>query len=307
MLSVHDPELRHGHKSSRRRFNGHKAAIVVDTDSQLITAVEVLPGNAPDNLGALELVERSEASTGSVVEEAMGDAAYGDGGTRQTFADAGRRLVAKVPGQPDRKHFPKNDFHLDLAAGSCTCPAGQRTDGAGRVYRLQAFQFDGAVCEVCPLRSQCIAAQGRKGRRVLIHPQEGMLQQARALQQSADYDEYRARRVVEHRLARLVQLGIRQARYFGRVKTTFQLYLAATVANLTLVAGKIGLSGSIGGGAAGHRVVRNDVRNDVRAVVANAAANFSVVRLGQLWSLILFVSALLPQLHFPTRAFRPGF
>ena len=314
MPSVHDPELRHGHKSSRRRFNGHKAAIVVDTDSQLITAVDVLPGNAPDNLGALELVEASEASTGSVVEEAMGDAAYGDGGTRQTFADAGRQLVAKVPGRPDRKHFPKHDFHLDLAAGSCACPAGQvthaivpagkRTDGAGRVYRLQAFQFDGAVCGVCPLRSQCIAAKGRKGRRVLIHPQEGMLQQARALQQSAAYDEYRARRVVvEHRLARLVQLGIRQARYFGRVKTKFQLYLAATVANLTLVAGKIGLSGSTGGGAAGHRVVRNDVR----AVVANAAANFSVVQLGQLWSLILFVSALLPQLHFQIRAFRPGF
>ena len=80
---------------------------------------------------------------------------------------------------------------------------------------------------------------------MLIHPQEALLQQARALQQSADYDEYRARRVVvEHRLARLVQLGIRQARYFGRVKTKFQLYLAATVANLTLVAGKIGLLGS---------------------------------------------------------------
>ena len=314
MLSVHDPELRHGHKSSRRRCNGHKAAIVVDTDSQLITAVDVLPGNAPDNLGALELVEASEVSTGSVVEEAMGDAAYGDGGTRQTFADAERRLVAKVPGRPDRKHFPKNDFHLDLAAGSCTCPAGQvthtivpagkRTDGAGRVYRLQAFQFDGAVCGVCPLRSQCIAAQGRQGRRVQIHPQEGLLQQARALQQSAAYDEYRARRVVvEHRLARLVQLGIRQSRYFGRVKTKFQLYLAATVANLTLVAGKIGLSGSIGGGAAGHRVVRNVVR----AVVANAAANFSAVRLGQLWSLIWLTSALLPQLHFQIRTFRPGF
>ena len=47
MLSVHDPELRHGHKSSRRRFDGHKVAVVVDTDSQLITAVDVLPGNAP--------------------------------------------------------------------------------------------------------------------------------------------------------------------------------------------------------------------------------------------------------------------
>ena len=50
-LSVHDPEMRHGHKSSNRRFDGHKAAVVADTDSQLITAVEVLSGNAPDNLG----------------------------------------------------------------------------------------------------------------------------------------------------------------------------------------------------------------------------------------------------------------
>ena len=138
-----------------------------------------------------------------------------------------------------------------MAAGSCTCPAGQvthtivpagkRTDRTGRTYRLQAFQFDGAVCRVCPLRSQCIAAQGRQGRRVLIHPQEALLQQARALQQSAAYDEYRARRVVvEHRLARLVQLGIRQSRYFGRVKTKFRLYLAATVSNLTLERAKSG-------------------------------------------------------------------
>ena len=53
MMSVHDPEMRHGHKSSSRRFDGHKAAIVVDTDSQLITAVEVLPGRSgqPGGLG----------------------------------------------------------------------------------------------------------------------------------------------------------------------------------------------------------------------------------------------------------------
>ena len=109
--------------------------------------------------------------------------------------------------------------------------------------------------------------------------------------------------MVEHRLARLVQLGIRQSRYFGRVKTKFQVYLAATVANLTLVAGKIGWSDGTGGGAAGYRVVLNDAL----AVVANAAANSGAVRLGQLWSLILLTSALLPQLHFQIRAFRPGF
>ncbi len=58
--SVHDPEMRHGRKSSINRFNGHKAALVVDTDSQLITAVDILPGNASDNTGVLELVEQSE-------------------------------------------------------------------------------------------------------------------------------------------------------------------------------------------------------------------------------------------------------
>ena len=50
---------------------------------------------------------------------------------------------------------------------------------------------------------------------------------------------------MEHRLARLVQLGIRQARYFGRSKTKFQLYLAATVANLTEL-GPVGDASALG-------------------------------------------------------------
>jgi len=65
--SVHDPEMRHGRKSSRRRFDGHKAAVVVDTDSQLVTAVDILPGNAGDNTGVLELVGQSEENTGNEV------------------------------------------------------------------------------------------------------------------------------------------------------------------------------------------------------------------------------------------------
>ena len=306
MMSVHDPEMRHGHKSSSRRFDGHKAAIVVDTDSQLITAVEVLPGNAPDNLGALELVEASEANTGVTVEEAMGDAAYGDGDTRQTFADAGRTLIARVPGRPNRSHFPKEDFRIDLESGSCTCPVGQvtrtivpagrRTDQTGRTYRLEAFRFDAAVCGECPLRSQCLAAKPGTGRRVRLHPQEALLQQARALQHSEAFAEYRQRRVVvEHRLARLVQLGIRQSRYCERAKTRFQLYLAATVANLTLVAAKAGLTGETGSGppSAGRALV---------AGIANPAA-----WLGQITTLTLLAAALLTKSFSSTRGFRPSF
>ncbi len=43
--------------------------------------------------------------------------------------------------------------------------------------------------------------------------------------------------MVEHRVARLAQLGVRQARYFGRHKTLFQVLMLAAVANLTLVLG----------------------------------------------------------------------
>jgi hypothetical protein len=310
MMSVHDPEMRHGHKSSSRRFDGHKAAIVVDTDSQLITAVEVLPGNAPDNLGALELVEASEANTGVPVEEAMGDAAYGDGDTRQTFVDAGRSLVARVPGRPNRSHFPKEDFRIDLTEVTCTCPAGQvtrkllpagkRTGSTGRTHRLRAFRFDAAVCGVCPLRPRCVAGSSGMGRTVQLHPQEALLQEARALQQSEAFAGYRQRRVVvEHRLARLVQLGIRQARYFGRAKTRFQLYLAATVANLTLVAAKAGLTGKTGSGPSASSA-------QVAGMV-NSAANAATAWLGQIRTLTLLVSALLTKSLFPIRGFRPGF
>ena len=310
MMSVHDPEMRHGHKSSSRRFNGHKAAIVVDTGSQLVTAVDVLPGNAPDNLGALELVEASEANTGVLVAEAMGDAAYGDGDTRQAFADAGRTLIAKVPGRPNRTHFPKEDFHIDLEAGSCTCPAGNvtrrivsfgtRTGPTGRTHRLKGFRFDAAVCGVCPLRPRCVAAKPGTGRTVQLHPQEALLQQARALQQSEAFGKYRQRRVVvEHRLARLVQLGIRQSRYFGRAKTKFQLYLAATVANLTLLAAKAGLPAGPGGGSSAGSALR---AGTIRSIV-----DFIPARLCQIWALALLTSASLPKFISPNRAFRPDF
>ena len=258
-LSVHDPEMRHGRKSSSRRFDGHKAAVAVDTDSQLITAVEVLPGNAWDSTGALELVEQSEAGTGVPVAAAMGDTAYGDGQTRQEFADAGRELVARMPGRPDRACFAKEDFHIDLEADACTCPAGHvaagsrawgtRTDHAGRKYRVRGFQFAAAVCGACPLRDGCVSGKTGAGRTVLLHPQESLFQRARTLQRSPAFAEYRGLRVVvEHRLARLVQLGIRQARYIGRAKTKFQLSMAAAVANLTLMAGKVRETGDKKGG-----------------------------------------------------------
>jgi transposase len=251
IVSVHDPEMRHGHKSSSNRFEGHKAAIGVDSESQLITAVDVVPGNAVDASPAMPLTEASEQNTGQEVEETVGDCAFGDGNTRQEFADAQRTLVAKVADHGRKDQIRKSQFQIDLDSMTCTCPAGHTTsvlvncgywlDKNGQKHRGKVFVFPTETCAVCPLRPQCVKAKTNKGRSIRLHPQEELMQRARAFQNSAEFHPYRQmRQVAEHRLARLVQLGIRQARYFGRRKTLFQLLMAATVANLTLVATKTG-------------------------------------------------------------------
>jgi transposase len=248
LVAVHDPEVRHGRKSASKRFDGHKAAVAVDTDAQLITAVAVLAGNAPDATGALALVEQSEQATDCPVAETYGDCAYGDGETRQAFADSGRVLHAKVPTLPNHGGFPKTAFRIDLTSGpgpTCTCPGGHTTAKLAPASRgRQVFVFPAATCAACPLRPQCLtdpngrAGAGRRtGRTILLHPQEALLQTARAFQRSPAFAAVRRRRqAAEHRLARLVQLGVRQARYRGHTKTLFQVLLAATVANLTLLA-----------------------------------------------------------------------
>ena len=97
----------------------------------------------------------AKVGRGSVVEETNRDVAYGDGVTRQRFDDAGRPLVASPPLRPQRWYFPKEDFEIDLEAGSCTYPTDHTT---GRVYRIESrrdrtvrlhekrgFSFDAAL------------------------------------------------------------------------------------------------------------------------------------------------------------------
>jgi hypothetical protein len=238
IVSMHDPEMRHGRKSSSHRFDGHKAAVATDIDSQLITAVEVIAGNAGDQEKALDLVEQSERVAQAKVEETVGDCAYGGGPTRQEFEEQGRKLTAKVPNLTNGDFYSKQDFQIDLDKMQVRCPAGKVTSNYQPVGKDRAgrFTFSLQDCQPCPLRDQCV--KGKRARTISIQPQERLQQQARLHNQTPEGKEIlRARVVVEHRIARLVRLGVRKSRYFGRKKTRFQLIMAAVVANLTLVAG----------------------------------------------------------------------
>jgi hypothetical protein len=238
VVSVADPEMRHGRKSASKRFNGHKAAVAVDMESQLVCAVEVLAGNAGDQEKALDLVQQSERVMDATVEETVGDCAYGGGPTRRAFAEQERPLTAKVPATSNGACFPKTEFAIDLEKREVLCPAGQTS----RDYRANGkqggghFEFAVAVCAACYLRAQCV--RGKGSRTISISAEESLQQQACIHNQTeAGRKSLRERVVVEHRIARLVQLGIRKSRYFGRTKTCLQVVLAAMVANVSLVVG----------------------------------------------------------------------
>lgn len=244
LIAAHDTEMRHGRKSASQRFDGHKAALAVDTGTQLITAVAVLPGNAHDHTDVMELVESSERNTDTKVEATLGDCAYGDGATRQSFHDAERTLIAKTPRLPHNSgRFAKTDFTIDLDADTVKCPNGVTTSswrkGAGSPsgHHYKTFLFSKAACRSCPLAAQCVKHPGKNARSIDVHPQEKLLSDARHFQQTPEFASgYRLRQAVEHRIARLIQLGMRHARYVGRTKTFFQLLMTAAVANLTLTA-----------------------------------------------------------------------
>jgi len=199
--------------------------------------VEVLAGNAGDQEKALDLVHQSERVMEAEVEETVGDCA-GGGPTRRAFAEEERVLTAKVPASSNGACFPKSEFAIDLEKREVRCPAGQTTSdyrsagegGGGR------FVFAVAVCAACVLRSQCV--RGKGPRSIAIQAEEGLQRRARAHNQTeAGRQSLRERVVVEHRIARLVQLRIRQSRYFGRTKTRLQVVMAALVANVSLVVG----------------------------------------------------------------------
>lgn len=246
--SAHDPQQRHGHKSHGQSFCGHKAGIAVDPESQLITAAGVIAANAGDGESAAELVEESEANTGLQVEQVIGDTAYGSMAVREELGE--RELIAPtVKGGGAAGKLTKADFVIDTEADLVRCPMGHETrqwrwvwvrGNEGEKQRTKRFAFPKELCRACDRYGECVSGKRRPGRQITLHPQEAQLQAARAFERS-DYfrEQYRQRVVVEHRIARLVRLGMRQARYFGRAKTLLQLLLAATVANLTLLAGRV--------------------------------------------------------------------
>ena len=127
VISVVDPQARHGHKTSARGFDGYKGHVAVDPDWEIITAAAVTPGNSgdaeaaeglladllPGDPGSAAARDGQGASSGGEGRPAVyGDAAYGSGELIGLLENAGIGNGMQVPaaGRGERS-LPQGPVH----------------------------------------------------------------------------------------------------------------------------------------------------------------------------------------------------
>lgn len=235
IISITDPEMRHGRKSEAQRFDGFKASVSTEQSSEMLLDIADVTASGSDGAHLMPIIERTEAETAVTVERVLGDGAYGSGKNRAACAERDEPIDLISPlAQPCDPEVHKSAFKIDLEAQTATCPQGHTITGKpgpkqdGRQTWL--FSFPRATCEACPLFERCVRSK-KAGRTVRTGPYEAYLQEARARQQTEAFDVvYRLRPAVERKIGELVRHGLRRTRYIGESKRQLQrLWLGAAV------------------------------------------------------------------------------
>jgi hypothetical protein len=238
IISLTEPEMRHGRKSSAQRFDGFKVATTTEQTSELILDIVDMPAVGSDGQALMPSLERIERHSGVIVDQVIADGAYGSGANRNacaSHAPAPVDLVAPLTSPADPV-VDKSAFRIDLAACTATCPQGHTV--AGRAGSVKSglptwrFCFPRRICEACPLFVRCVKSK-RYGRSLTTHPYEADLQAARERQATDEFQTtYRLRSAIERKQAELVQHGLRNTRYLGQRKRQLQRLWTAAAVNL---------------------------------------------------------------------------
>lgn len=240
VISVTDPQARHGRKSASKVINGFKTHVMGTIDSQFVTGIVVTDAGTHDARPTGQLIEQAESNR-LKPKEAVGDNAYGTGANIRRAAEDGVRILTKMPSPSHKGSFPKRDFDIDLDRMQVTCPAGITThtfglvnDPAGSKERVPRFRFDKTNCQSCDLRMECCKATANGGTRALtMNVYEHELQQVKTFNDSERAPQVlRRRSAIERLLSHLVRMGMRHARFFGIHKVQFQAYMTAAAYNL---------------------------------------------------------------------------
>lgn len=230
VISTVDPEARHTRKSPEARRDGYRAHVAAEPETGLITDEELTKAAGEENSDAAvagQMIARNAEET-----EVYGDSAYGTGGLRAALAEGGHTAVIKPgPLRPAVEGgFTIDDFAVDEAAGTVTCPAGVTRPISSRRY----VTF-GAACTGCPLRARCTTA--KTGRTLQLHPHDAILRAARATwaaQPSLRQDYRKHRPNVERVISQIASRGGRRLKLRYRGTTRNNAWLKHRTAALNL-------------------------------------------------------------------------
>ena len=230
MISTVDPDTRHAHKTQARQQDGFKAHIVIEPDTGLITAAELTKASGPENsdgtVGA-RLIATDPTITGSSVQ-VLADSAYGSGDMLAALALTAHTPVIKPwPLRPTVEGgFTLDDFSVDEAAGTATCPHGLTR----RITAKRRVTF-GAACTGCPLRSRCTASP--QGRKLELHEHDALQRQHRQRAKNPDFQhDYRTHRPMVERSIAWLTRGNRRVRHRGINRNNAWLQLRIAGLNL---------------------------------------------------------------------------
>jgi len=243
IISLTDPDARHGHKTDRQTFEGFKLHLLGDVVSGLITALTVTRGNVHDGKVAHRLVRRAKILD-EHISLVLGDTAYGAATLRHRLqAELEVKLVAPPP--PHKSGaltLGRESIVVDFDAQTATCAAGVTTDDHQRVFsneyacQVSVYRWPVEICRDCKMAASCNGSR-QGGHCVRLHPHEQELRQAREEWGQLEVRElYRTRSQCERLVHRAVQHGARRARSHGLASAHLQAHTIVIVANLKLLA-----------------------------------------------------------------------
>jgi hypothetical protein len=242
VISTVDTQARHTRKSPEARRDGYRAHLVAEPGTGIITNEKLTGAAGAQNADAAVAAEfvaadaaaaggddggRGGASGGQLAW--YGDSAYGTGELRQAIAEAGHHAVIKPwPNLPAvAGGFTRDDFTLDTAARTVTCPAGITRHVTAR----NAVIF-GTACRGCPLRARCTTA--KDGRTLHLNDHEDLLRAARAHWPGLRRDYMTHRPHVERAIAQVATWRGRRLKLRYRGVTSNNAWLKRRTAAINL-------------------------------------------------------------------------
>jgi hypothetical protein len=244
VISTVDPDARHTRKSPGARRDGYRAHVAAGPDTGIITGEKLAKAAGTENsdaaVAAQFVAAETAAGTGTSTAGSgdgdtggrltwYGDSAYGTGDLREAITQAGHEAVIKPwPLTPAVEGgFTADDFTVDAAARTVTCPAG-----ITRHLTAKNAAIFGAACRDCPLRQRCTTAKA--GRTVRLHEHDGLLRAARAAE-PVPREDYMARRPnVERTIAQVATWRGRRIKLRYREVTKNHAWLKRRTAALNL-------------------------------------------------------------------------